>query len=425
MNPTPLFDLETERRVIGAALEGAILQLAPSDFHDRRNQAVWKTVQTLQAASKPVSWETVVYEMDRPGDVALQAYLAQCMTDLASTLYAEEYAERLRDLAWRRGTILGMERVAKKIFDLEPRPAVETELLDAMGGGVTRGAAHRLDPDAVVEDFLRARAEPRDTWGLVTGIPQMDYELGGIHPGEVFLVAGLPKAGKSMLVSQMGFQLAGVRFYPLLAALGKTPGLMVHLEMTEEAIIRRAACAISHVSGHRVRTGKLSDEDAERFMDAVDVVRKAPVFIVGKGDCRGWTTGTVATEVRRLQRSEGIQWVIVDYAGMLSDGADMSSVERDILISQGLARIAAMGVAVIAVETLNKTGYAEDSPTAGAVRGSIQKTYDADVVSMLAGVKDNQEGRDLFIRMSREGAGGVKVPLRMIGTERRFELRRA
>lgn len=419
-----LIDHETERKAIGAAMLGALLPLSPEDFHSQRNQQIWRVILDLQLRGEVVSWETIAYALGQPNNGELLTYISGCQTTGASTLFSQTYADRIHDLAWRRRLIDRMQHVAGAVLKMEERPEIEAGVVDLMDGMRTNhDIAERINLDSVIDDFLRAKANPRDTWGLVTGIPQIDLELGGLQIGEVFLIAGLPKVGKSMLSSQIGFQLAGLRFYPGASLLDTTPGLMVHLEMSENAILRRAAAALGHVSGHRVRTGKLSEDEGDRFLDGLERVKRAPVFIADKAKSRGWTTGTVALEVRRLQRTEGIQWALIDYAGMLADGAGEASIERDILISQGLARIASLGIAVIAIETLNKTAYSEDTPTAGAVRGSIQKSYDADVISLLASAKDDKDGRDLWIRMAREADKSLKIPMRIVGHEKRFELR--
>ena len=128
-------------------------------------------------------------------------------------------------------------------------------------------------------------------------------------------------------------------------------------------------------------------------------------------------------DVARLIDEHGIEWVIVDYAGLLKDPAE-SEISREIKISRSLHDIAKMGVAMIVVETLNKAGLRGDRGMSG-VRGSVQKVYDADVISLLQVPSDDKypgtTARELMFTKAREADMFLKIPFILRGSQKRFE----
>ena len=293
---------------------------------------------------------------------------------------------------------------------------IQTDVLRYTG---FKRRADKLTLSRIVDGFLEAYAEPRDVWGMKTGIRAIDHELGGLHKGEVLLVAGDPGIGKSIFTTQLGFQMAGVEFWED-QIVGKVPGAMYHLEMSAEAVTRRAVCAKARVKYKSIRTGKVDDQERERFMEAVATIEYAPVYV---SDDTEWTTATLRADIARLMDEKGIEWVLVDYAGLLKDPAE-SEIAREIKISKALHDIAKMGVAMVVVETLNKAGLRGERGLSG-VRGSIQKTYDADVVVMLQlpseGTYQGSMERELKFIKAREADMFLKIPLILNGGQKRFE----
>lgn len=414
-------DHEAEKQVLGAALRGSIAEdVTDDDFHLHRHRDLWKLVRRLEAERKPVTVETVLAGSMTEGQVYGElAYLTE-LVSISSTISAPQYADRISDLARRRGILEALHKAARGLLDGTVIEEVVAEIqADVLRYTGFKRRADKLTLSRIVDGFLEAYAEPRDVWGLKTGIRALDHELGGLHKGEVLLVAGDPGIGKSIFTTQLGFQMAGVEFWKD-QIVGKAPGAMYHLEMSAEAVTRRAICAKARVKYKSVRTGKVEDAERERFMEAVAAIEYAPVYV---SDDTEWTTATLRADIARLMDEKGIEWVLVDYAGLLKDPAE-SEIAREIKISKALHDIAKMGVAMVAVETMNKAGLRGERGLSG-VRGSIQKTYDADVVVMLQlpseGTYPGSMERELKFVKAREADMFLKIPLILNGGQKRFE----
>ena len=401
---------EMERALIGGALLGSVARVGPEVFSDGTLRSIWRRIKDLEQQGDTVDLLTV-------GEHNQEWYsiLTASAGSVPSSSRIKNYSSRLSDLAARRSLIRAAEIMVKEVNH------VEDNTFDSVLGrhysrvsSITHGdfeGARQLDVDGTVDHYLDAAATPQEVWGLRTGYPQIDIELGGLHAGESVILAGMPGSGKSMWTTQMCFQMAGVEFWPMQALPEPTPGVMFQLEMGEKAIIRRAACGIARVSQRKVMTGGLNDREKDKFMAALETVAKAPVLI---SDETHWNTATLTVEVAGLIRDHGIKWVLVDYASLLKDQAE-SEIGRERKISQGLADMAKLGVAVIAVEQLNKSKQ---------LYGSIQKAYDADVILMLTGVGGKETPKDkrrVKVEKAREADRSLQFYMRLVGAQKRFE----
>lgn len=420
MSELQLFDLDAERGVIGAALQGDLAQLTPQHFHDRRHRLIWQAILDRDRQAKVIEIEPLAKQLEGV-DYGGPAYLTQCIVG-GSTLMVEDHTERLVELFYKREILSTIQEAAKHLKD-EPLDVIISGLYEGMGTihmGSSR--ADQISASKVVDEFLDRVEDPTPVWGMRTGFSTLDMRMGGLHKGEVFMLAGEPAVGKSMLAAQVGFQLAGVDFLPLQVC-DTHAGAMYQMEMSEEAVIRRACCAKSKVAYNKVRTGlDLTEDEQRKFLQAAETIERAPVHI---SDATDWTTTSLRADVQRLIREQEIEWVLIDYAGLLKDDAE-TEVSREVKISKALHDIAKLGVAVIAVETLNKQGLQRKSGKVQAsVRGSVQKVYDADVIAFLQYPKDAAEGTDersLRFVKAREMDSYLGINLRMVGSEKRFEL---
>jgi replicative DNA helicase len=161
-----LRDPDAELAVIGNALFGYIADLDTSDFTVSEYRDIWREIKKKEAAGDPIDL------------VSMPTQYAPTLTKagIAGTITASEYySERLRDLRNRRTIIKAMEATAKEVLDVD-----EHETKSALGRLYSRtsdisaagGGASRVSVDRVLESYLDAIADPKDVWGIATGLPQ-------------------------------------------------------------------------------------------------------------------------------------------------------------------------------------------------------------------------------------------------------------
>src|SRR5581483_8604413 len=105
------------------------------------------------------------------------------------------------------------------------------------------------------------------------------------------------------------------------AAVGhKVPVAIFSMEMPGTQLAMRMMASLGRINSHRVRTGKLDDEDWPRLTSAVNLLSEAPIFI---DDTPALTPMELRARARRIKREYGLGLIIVDYL-QLMQSTDMN-----------------------------------------------------------------------------------------------------
>lgn len=200
------------------------------------------------------------------------------------------------------------------------------------------------------------------------GIGDTDYAIGGgVEPGEMVLLCGLPSHCKSALAMQIVDTMTR----------NGLPSLIISEEMSALAIGKRAVTFIS-------------DRNQESWKQSVDEVRaeldwhfkdRAPAYLVNSVQ----TAAMAAAEIRHHVRENGVKFAVVDYAQLLT--AEGRNRYEQVTATSIMLRQAANenGITVLALCQLNSEIEKRDKfiPRLGDVADSRQLTKDADVVLFL------------------------------------------
>jgi replicative DNA helicase len=227
--------------------------------------------------------------------------------------------------------------------------------------------------------------------GIETGLSSFDQATGGLHPGELVIVAARPSVGKSALAATIGLN----------ASLASHRVLFVSLEMTGRDIAARMLAGESGESFAAIRSGAAEPRKLESASSA----------FVGL-PFRIWSGRKLTTErlraVSRLEQSrDGLDVIIVDYIGLI-EPADRRKPRWEAVteISSDLKSLAlSLQVPVIALCQLNRDAEGEQ-PKLSHLRESGAIEQDADIVALLHRDRDSSEAT-LNIAKIRNGKPGA------------------
>jgi len=132
------------------------------------------------------------------------------------------------------------------------------------------GAGGAADAASVVAKRLKERmADLRAVWGIPWGFPGLDKLTGGIHEGEVTILAARPRVGKTTIMAQVADSVCtylageeGAAKYP------KHVLKLVMCESSAEVFQQRLLCFRARVSIRKVREGRLTAVQFERYKQA-------------------------------------------------------------------------------------------------------------------------------------------------------------
>lgn len=405
-----------EQAVLGSimcdsrAMEIVADLLTVEDFLWTAHRTVYRAAQRLFERGLPVDALTVFHELGEP-DIASQGldlgYLGGLAAAVASPRHVRLYADLVRRASVLR-CLAGIGRHLAQEADggQADAPALiaeaEAALAVALGGHHDDAARIGDAMTTAIERIEERRAAGSHVAGLVTGMADLDVQLGGLEGGQLVVVAARPSVGKT------AFALA-------IASGATADGLAVlfhSLEMPSQQIAQRVLALRSGISVARMRGGDLTDAEVRQLPIIRDQARDEKLLIDDRGSV---TVGYVRARARRMQRQGGLDLVICDYIQLMA-GSGQNRTQEIGNISRGLKALAKeLAVPVIALAQLNRAleGRVDRRPLLADLRDSGEVEQDADVVVMLhreamyGGGPEWHGLAEVLIRKHRNGPTGA------------------
>jgi replicative DNA helicase len=155
------------------------------------------------------------------------------------------------------------------------------------------------------------------------------------------------------------------------------------LEMSAEQLATRILAERSKISSHDIRTGRLSNDDFGRMVQASTEMHGLPLHI---DDTPAVTVSAIRTRARRLARQKGLGMIVIDYLQLIASSRSERSenrVQEISNITRGLKALAKdLNVPVLALSQLSRAvEQREDKrPQLADLRESGTIEQDSDVV---------------------------------------------
>ncbi|MBR2578697.1 MAG: replicative DNA helicase, partial [Clostridia bacterium] len=338
---------------------------------------------------------------------------------------AEFYAEIVRD----KYNVRVLTNTAREIInDAESEKFDPSELLnsaeqkifDIRRGKESRGL-QRVN-EIIVQTFDRLDAlnssDDLDYSGVPTGIKDLDRVIMGLNKTDLILLAARPGMGKT------SFALNIAEY----AAINKEKKVaFFSLEMSKEQLASRMLSTKGQISGQNLRTGKLTDKEWERLIEAGDILSKAQIYI---DDTPGITIPEMKAKLRRLGN---VDLVVIDYLQLMSSAKRIDNRVQEISeITRNLKIMAKeLDVPVLTLSQLSRASEqrTDHKPVLSDLRDSGSIEQDADIVMFLyregyyengdvSEDKDNNSG-ECIVAKNRHGETR-SVPLHWQGEYMRF-----
>ncbi len=433
----PPHSIQGEQSVLGGLMleNSAWDQIADRvvdlDFYRREHQLIFRAIHGLAEQSKPFDVITLSEELERVGvlgDVGGLAYLGTLAKDTPSAANIRAYADIVREYSVMRQLI----KVGTEIADSGFRPEGKdsTELLDvaeqkvfeiseqmSRGGGGFASIKNLLTKAVDRIETLFQQDEP--ITGLGSGFSDFDEMTSGLQPADLIIVAGRPSMGKTTFAMNVAENVA---------IKNKVPVAVFSMEMPGDSLAMRMMSSLGRIDQHRVRTGKLEDDEWPRLTSAVSILAEAPLFI---DDTAAMTPTEIRAKARRLKREYGdLGLIVIDYLQLMqAPSAGENRATEISFISRSLKALAKeLNVPVIALSQLNRN--LEQRPNKRPVMSDLRESgsieQDADLVVFI--YRDevyNEDSPDkgsaeIIIGKQRNGPIG-KVRLTFLGQYTKFE----
>jgi replicative DNA helicase len=241
----------------------------------------------------------------------------------------------------------------------------------------------------------------------------------GLQTSDLVVVAGRPSMGKTSFAMNLA-EHAAIQT--------RRPVAVFSMEMPGDALAMRMMSSLGRIDQHRVRTGRLEDDEWPRLTSAVNILAGASLFI---DDTPALSPTELRARSRRLKREQGdLALIVVDYLQLMQvPGTNENRTTEISLISRSLKALAKeLAVPVIALSQLNRS--LEQRPNKRPVMSDLRESgaieQDADLIVFI--YRDevyNPESKDkglaeIIIGKQRNGPIGTSR-LTFLGRYTKFE----
>ena len=436
----PPHSIDAEQSVLGgllidnAAFDKVGDVLADSDFYRDDHRRIFRQISRLVERGKPADVVTVdeaikaSEDKDKTGGIT---YLAALASNTPSAHNVRRYAEIVRECAVLRKLIEvstdiadgALNRMGKEVGQLLDE--AESKIFQiAESGAKTRQGFMEIQPllTQVMEriDLLYHKDNPSDITGIPTGYRDLDRDTSGLQPGDLIIIAGRPSMGKTALALNIAEHVA---------VDNKLPVAVFSMEMSGSQLAMRLLGSIGRLDQHKLRTGRLSDDDWNRLTNAVGKLHDAPILVDESGALNALE---LRARARRLHRQYGsLGLIIVDYIQLMQATSEGENRATEISeISRSLKSLAKeLKVPVVALSQLSRAVEQRTGPKRpimSDLRESGAIEQDADLI--LAIYREEVYTPDtpdkgiaeIIILKQRNGPIGT-VKLTFLGEYTRFE----
>jgi replicative DNA helicase len=378
------FNLEAEQGVLGALMNRPELvdlisaDLKSTDFHWPQNAEIYRAILTLASEHKHIDHLTVADSIGdmEDGTMAL-VYCGEIAQVTRSTANAQSYAAVVRDRAVDRQLITAAQNIHDLAYSTqstaEKVAAVQSEVLSLDGDAATPEVLDIADiMRGHVEELQRREDLGGRMDGLGTGIKKLDEAVCGMKPGQLIVVAGRAKMGKTTFAMGLARHV-GIR--------ENKKVLIVSLEMSKTQLMDRILSAEGTIPLSSLKDGTASTKFGSELGLASTIAMKSGMRI---SDRPGLTISRVRAMARRQKRTDGLDLLMIDHLGLL-DGEDprMNTLQKVSEITRQAKLMAnELQVPVILLSQLNRAleQRTDKRPIASDLRDSGSIEQDADIV---------------------------------------------
>ncbi|MFC5789688.1 replicative DNA helicase [Agromyces tardus] len=391
----PIDDDYEERAVLGAIMSAPdevrddFLALDDDAWATNRTKVLAGVIAGMLRADRHVDPHTVLAEAKNQGLTPVRVapdFVFTCQQEAAVPVAATSLVDALRNRAIADKMAAIAERMLQRAkssrnagsdpddiaADFAYAKNAFAELENNHGN---RGDSALRKFGTVIPEFWEwQNAPPNQVRTIQTPWPELDDALsGGLQPGRSYLFAGRPGGGKSLALTNIAAYAAEHGY----------AGALFSVEMGTLEVASRILAAGGRAEYGQITRRQLDERNHDKVLQYAEQAKDIPLWICDRPTI---TIEQIRTEASKLKRSQGLDFLAVDYVQLLKATDSKAPRERQIAdISRGLKMLAKeLDVAVISACQLNRGATKEKRPpTIAELRESGALEQDSDVVVLI------------------------------------------
>lgn len=239
-------------------------------------------------------------------------------TQLVVDQFIEKYTHRTLETTLRSA--------AELIRDKNDQKAVDT-LRTNLAKISSASSDEKLDEGYVGDDidkqkqqYLNKKDNPGQYGGLHTGYPTFDKVTNGLHKGQIAVVMGAPKSAKSILMTNIAYNVI------------QNPNKRVLIVVNEggrDLVLRRFASLAAQVNYTNLRDGILTSEEEAKYFSFLDSISKSKNLHITSIPPVMCTASLIQSKLEELERDGKFDLLIIDYLGLMESDNPITRKEDD------------------------------------------------------------------------------------------------
>lgn len=383
-NETRMFSASAEQAVLGCliVLPTEIEQvefLSASMFYDQAHQKIFTAIKRLDRDNKPIDIITIAELLDKfghLGGVGGIAYLGELAGSNIGSANLKRHGEIILEKSKQRNLHLTLIEALKNV---EVGKDIQNTISQAVASLNSVLEASISDEPTRISELLEERfdriekLQQGELKPIQTGFSNFDEKFGGLHGGDLIILAGRPSMGKTALGVQIAEQIQSP----------KKPSLVFSCEMADGQLIDRMITGNSRVSSNRMfREAGMLEDDWTNLMAAVPKLNDMNLFI----DDKATKLSDMRAKAKLVKRKHGLGLIVIDYLQLMEGEGDSRHGNREqeiSAISRGLKKLAKeLDVPVIALSQLSRRveERQDKRPQMSDLRESGAIEQDADMI---------------------------------------------
>lgn len=369
------------------AIADVVESLRASDFYKPAHETIYEAILSLYGHGSPADAITVADELKKRGEltrVGGASYIHTLIASVPTAANAQYYAEIVKEHAIMRRLIEAGTKIAQLGYANETEVDTLVDQAQAEIYAVTDGNAKEdyvSFSEALEETINEIDANsnrPDGVYGVPTDFIEFDELTGGLHGGQMIVIAARPGVGKSTLALDIA-RSAAIHH--------QMTTVFFSLEMSRTELAMRVLSAEGKIPMSELKKGDLGTEGWTNLANLQGRIDSAPLFI---DDSPNMTLMEIRAKCRRLKQRNDLKLVVLDYLQLMSSGKKVESRQQEVSeFSRSLKLLAKeLDVPVIALSQLN--------------RGSEQRTDKRPMVSDLRESGSIEQDADMVILLHRE-----------------------
>ena len=361
-------NIEAEQAILGALLvNNDALNAIPEtfdaiQFFDPIHEQIFEEAKRGILAGKRINPVTIKASLPTDqmvGDMTISQYLARLAASVVSIVNVPDYCTAVTICAMKRSMIL----LGEKMQDLGFSAGDEISLLeqgdankDRLGMVLRELVGEETSTLADAADAALGATNNaymgKGSVGVDYGFEPMMQLIGPLMPGQMCIIGGATKSGKSSLIEQIVMG----------AAMNGHPVWIYSGEMKAVELAHRALSRITDIQAWRQIRGKVSEAEYEKLMQAKKNAEtwQSRVFIHD----RGMTIGKIEKSLERFSGQHENSMGVVDHIGLIErDKATsrMSDYEFGPVMTRSIKMIASKAnLPIVAAAQLKKNTFVSE-----------------------------------------------------------------